>query len=357
MPALRKGGVPGSERWPVINVVPGAHPFEELEAALLRVAVNPPATLLDQLKQDERGLLRAAKRVLPGDHTHTSGIVLVVDQFEEVFTLVQQEDERNLFLRSLYEAVADPRSPVMVIATLRADFYDRPLLYHNSGELLQRRTEVILPLSLDELERAIVHPAGRLGIGLEPDLLVRDNRGCEQTTGRFTLLQYALTEVLGSGVGNLMTLAGYLEIGGVAGAVSRRAEAIYQSLSAEEKQEAEQLFLRLVTLGEGVEDTRRRIRRSEVATAARDERALEHVLDIFGRYRLLTFDRDPAMGRPTVEMAHEALIKTWPRLGEWLEASRGKPGCAETSPCRQPPSGQCGAGFQLPGPRRAIGAI
>jgi WD40 repeat protein len=326
VPALRGRGSPGPDGRPVIYVVPGAHPLEEVEAALLRVAVNPPATLLEQLRQDERGLLRAAKRTLPGQDgdgaRDTNGLVLVVDQFEELFTLVHDEAERTFFLRSLYTAVSDPRSPLTVIATLRADFFDRPLLYADSGEMVRRRTEVILPLTPDELERAIVQPAARVGVALELDLLATILRDVSEQPGTLPLLQYALMELFERREGGLMTLAAYRATGGVARAISQRAESIYVSLNPIEQEEARQLFLRLVNLGEGVEDTRRRVLRSEIATAARDEEALERVLELFGNHRLLSFDGDAATGRPTVEMAHEALLQVWPRLREWLDASR-----------------------------------
>ena len=99
VPALRRGGLPGSENWFIVDLLPGKHPFEELEAALLRVAVNPPESLLSQLKDGPRGLLRAVQRILPADKTVE--LVLVIDQFEEIFTLVDDESERALLLESL----------------------------------------------------------------------------------------------------------------------------------------------------------------------------------------------------------------------------------------------------------------
>ena len=182
IPALRRGGLPGSEHWFVIEMLPGAHPLEELEAALLRVAVNPPRSLLEQLREDERGLLRAVKRVLP-DEPETE-LVLVIDQFEELFTLVEDEAARAHFLDSLVAAVTDPRSRVRVVVTLRADFYDRPLLLSGFGELMRERTEVVLPLTAEELEQAIVGPAERAGLALEPELVDGDRERCGRAAGR-----------------------------------------------------------------------------------------------------------------------------------------------------------------------------
>jgi hypothetical protein len=92
IPTLRQGGLPGSEKWFLVEMTPGTHPLEELETALLRVAVNPPDSLLTQLREDERGLLRAVRRILPADEDIE--LVLVIDQFEEIFTLVEDEQVR-----------------------------------------------------------------------------------------------------------------------------------------------------------------------------------------------------------------------------------------------------------------------
>src|SRR5206468_6677858 len=123
-------------------------------------------------------------------------------------------------------------------------------------------------------------------------------------------------------VGRSLTLDAYRAGGGVLGALARRAEEIYGGLTTEEQESARQMFLRLVTLGEGVEDTRRRVLRSELESISVGTAAMDRVLEAFVRYRLLTFDRDPVTRGPTVEVAHEALLRTWGRLREWLEEGR-----------------------------------
>jgi hypothetical protein len=320
VPAIRRGELPQSDRWFVLSIIPGAHPLEELEAALLRVAVNPPPTLLEQLQDDERGLLRAVKRILPDDPA--TELVLVIDQFEEIFTLVPDEATRTHFLNSLIVAVTDPRTRLRVVVTLRADFYDRPLLYPALGDLIRERTEVVLPLSVEELERAIINPARRVGVGLEPELVATIIRDVGEQPGALPLLQYALTELFERRTGAILTRTAYVSSGGVLGALARRAEEIYQGLNAEEQALTRQVFLRLVTLGEGVEDTRRRVRRSELAALSGAPEALEQLLETFQHYRLLTFDHDPVTRGATVEVAHEALLRTWERLREWLATSR-----------------------------------
>ena len=155
IPALRRGAIAGSEGWHIADMFPGAHPLDGLESALLRAAPDPPASLMEQLERDEHGLHRAVLRLLPSDQ---SELVLVIDQFEEVFTLVEDEDVRTHFLGSLEAAANDPRSRLRVVVTLRADFYDRPLLYRGFAELFKSRVEAVVPLSAEELERAISGP-------------------------------------------------------------------------------------------------------------------------------------------------------------------------------------------------------
>lgn len=345
MPALRRGGLPGSENWFLADLIPGPHPFEALEAALLRVAVNPPASLLAQLKENERGLLRAVNRILPADPSIE--LVLVIDQFEEVFTLLADETERALLLNSLVNAALDERSRVRIVITLRADFIDRPLRYVDFGELIQRRGELVLPLTPDEVERAILGPAQRAGLRLEPGLILAMTHDVGDQPGGLPLLQYALTELFekcisGNAHHNLLTKAAYIEIGGVLGALGRRAEEVYASLDQAGQSAARQLFLRLVTLGEGVEDTRRRVLRAEFESLMVNRRpktedearlstvhglpstvfALSSIIDAFAKHRLLSLDRDPVTRGATVEVAHEALIRVWGRLREWLNDSR-----------------------------------
>ena len=316
IPALRAGALPGSEDWFITEMKPGAHPLEELELAILRVAVIQPPSLLGQIKEDERGLLRAVRRVLP----EGSQLILVIDQLEELFTLVRDPDEANFFLKSIYEAVIDERSPIRVVTTLRADYYDRPLSHPEFSSLIERRTQVVKPLTASELEQAISEPMARVGVTIESGLASVIVGEVHEEPGALPMLQYAMTELFERREDRLITQAAYEIIGGVRGALARRAEGIYSELDEEGKEAARQLLLRLVTLGEGEEDTRRRVLRSEVKTL--HETALMDVMDSFGNARLLTFDHDPLTREPTVEVAHEALLQEWQRLREWLDESR-----------------------------------
>ncbi|NDJ53782.1 MAG: hypothetical protein GYB68_11940 [Chloroflexi bacterium] len=317
IPALRDNKVEGTADWFIVEMTPDVHPLEELEAALLRVAVNPPESLLSQLREDERGLIRAVKRVLPADDRIE--LVLFIDQFEEAFTQVADEDERAQFLSVLAAAVRDPRSRLRLVITLRADFYDRPLLYQDFGSLLRDHTEVALPLSREELEESIVQPANQVGVNVQPELVAAIIADVVEQPGMLPLLQYALTELFERRKGREMTLQAYQESGGVQGALARRAEDLFSQFDAESQDATRQLFLRLVTIGEGTEDTRRRVLRSRLLSV--DER-LEPIIQMYGKARLLTFDRDSETREPTIEVAHEALIRQWGRLRDWLDNSR-----------------------------------
>ncbi len=319
VPALWRGDLPGSERWFVVEMTPGTHPLDELEIGLTRVAANQAGNLREHLERDLRGLVRVAGLILPDDG---SELVVIVDQFEEAFTLVEDEARRTQFLDLLHTAATDPRSRVRVIITLRADFYDRPLHYPQFGELVRTRMETVMPLSADELEATIVRPAARVGVSFESGLVSTIIGDVQYQPGALPLLQYALRELFEQHTNRMMTHEAYQALGGATGALSRRAEELYHEQDEEGQTILHQMFLRLVTLGEGVDDTRRRVPRSELFAITGDEDRMDEAIDTYAAYRLLTLDHDPATRRPTVEIAHEAILREWERLRTWLNESR-----------------------------------
>jgi WD40 repeat protein/serine/threonine protein kinase/energy-coupling factor transporter ATP-binding protein EcfA2 len=319
VPALWRGDIAGSERWFVAEMMPGTRPLDELEIALSRVAADRSEQLREHLDRDANGLLRIAALILPNDG---SELVLIIDQFEEVFTLVEDETARTHFLDLIYHAVTDARSRVRVIVTLRADFYDRPLHYPQFGELLRQRMETVLPLSAEELEAAIVKPAARVGVLFEDGLVPTITAEVNYQPGALPLLQYALTELFERRSGRTLTQQAFHEIGGAIGALAQRAEELYQEQDETSKETIRQMFLRLVTLGEGAQDTRRRVHLSELRAITGSPDVMDEMIDTFAAYRLLSLDHDPLTRSPTVEVAHEALLQEWERLREWLNTSR-----------------------------------
>ena len=319
VPALQKGAVEGSQHWLFASMVPGAHPFAELEAALLRSTINAPDSLSPQLEDETLGLLRGALRVLPDD---TSRLVLVIDQFEELFTLVEDEAERRRFLANLVAALDDPHGRVVVVLTLRADSYHRPLGYAELASRMASSVVNVLPLTSDELESAAQDPAARSGVSLEPALLAELLADVIGEPGALPIFQYALTELFDRRTGDVLTAATYRAMGGVRGALSRRADDLYHRLTLEEQEAARQLLLRLVTITESDDWGRRRVPASEIVSLDVDVVTMGRVIDQLGRHRFLAFDRDPISAAPTVEVAHEALLWEWDRLRGWIEDGR-----------------------------------
>ena len=310
VPALREGAVPGSADWFTTAMVPGSDPFEALEAALLRVAVNPPSSLLGQLRDGPRGILRCARRCLAEDDQR---VLLVIDQFEELFTASSDDDTRS-FLSALAEAVEDPASPLRVVVTLRADYYDRPLEHPAFAAIIDAASVNVTPLAADELEQAIVEPARRLGVEFEPGLVARIAAETLGQPSPLPLLQYALRELFDRRDGDRLTVGAYDAIGGLTGALTARAEDLYADADEHQRSAVRRVFGRLTSPGEQSADLRRRVAISDLGA----DPAVGWTLERYGDARLLTFDRHPASREPTVEVAHEALLRQWPRLAAWL---------------------------------------
>ena len=315
LPALRRGAVDGSADWFLTTMMPGAQPFEELEAALTRIAAAPPGPLVEMMAADARGIGRATKQVLPDE---TSELVLLIDQFEELFTLVDDDAARERFIEGLIAALRDPRSRLRVIVTIRADFWDRPLNHPSLAGLLDGASVVVPPLDPDELERAIVDPVVAQGMDYEPGLVARIAADVADQPGALPLLQYTLTQLFDTSVSGLLTAAAYDELGGITGALAGRADEVHERLDEDARAATRRMFGRLITLGEGTEDTRRRVTLDDLGS----DPAMARTVDAYGAARLLTFDRHPTTSEPTVEVGHEAVIRQWPRLRVWLAEDR-----------------------------------
>ncbi len=319
IPAIRKSDDPGRQSWIVAQMVPGSHPFTELEVALLRSTLDGPESLAEQIRVPDTGILGACLRVLPDPD---SRLLLVIDQFEELFTLAEDEAVRRDFLAGLVTAVDDPHGRITVVLTLRADFYHRPLTNPDFGDRLGEAVVNVVPLRPDELETAALKPAQHMGMELEPALLGALIGDVAGQPGALPLYQYALTELFDRRVGNTLTLDAYRASGGVAGALSTRAEDLYARLTVSQRTAAKQLFLRLVTIAETDEWSRRRVPAREILALDLDVLALQAAIDLYAGHRLLTLDRDSTTGSPTVEVGHEALLNEWERLRDWIDAAR-----------------------------------
>jgi WD40 repeat protein/serine/threonine protein kinase len=321
IPAIRRGAIKGaeSEQWFIATMVPGPHPIQELTEALLSIATDNSSVAFDPEFEDENSLSRISQQLYEDTHTN---VLLFIDQFEEAFTLVENESERRYFLNNIADAVNNPDSKLWVILTLRADLYDRPLMVADIGQLMRQFTEVILPLSPSELEHAIINPAEKAGVTLDRDLVVQILADVIEQPGALPLLQYTLTELFEKRTSDTIPLEDYLSTGGISGTLASRANEIYQGLETAEQSLARQILLNLISVNEGTESTRRRIQQQELLTLHQDKDAVHRILDVFNRNRILTFDREPVTRAPTVELAHEALIREWENLRKWIDDSR-----------------------------------
>jgi basic membrane lipoprotein Med (substrate-binding protein (PBP1-ABC) superfamily)/DNA-binding SARP family transcriptional activator len=317
LPALRRGAVPNSEGWVIAQMTPGRDPFEELEAALVRAGGGASSGLAEQLDAGDARMLRAVQRILPGG----SRLLLLIDQFEELFSF-SDEPARLPFLRNLTTAVTDPGGKVTAALALRADFYDRPLLQPDFASVFTLGVVNVVPMTAGSLEAAVVRPARRVGVEVDPALLAQLMADTTNQPGALPLLQYTLTELFDRRADSVLTLDGYQALGGLHDALSRRAEMLYARLAEDRQQVARQVFLRLIRLSEGATHSRRRVPIRELTALELDPVALSEVLDEFGRHRLLSFDRDPSSGDATVEVAHEAILWEWERLAGWIDRHR-----------------------------------
>jgi WD40 repeat protein/DNA-binding SARP family transcriptional activator len=305
---------------PVHLITPAVHPLTALATSLTRdvESVTAAATLVDDLARDPRALslyLSRARHLRGASH-----VLLVVDQFEELFSLCYDAAERQAFVDNVVTAVqtagVSEMPDVSIVIALRADFYAHCAQFAGLRELLARNQVYIGSMSRDELRRAIEEPAGRNGWELEAGLaeLILEDAGDEP--GALPLLSHALLETWRRRQGRRLTIAGYVEAGGVRGAIARTAESTFQLLSTEQQAIAQGIFLGLTELGAGTQDTRRRVEFSELIPRPEDAPAAEVVLRRLVEARLVT------TSEAGVEVAHEALIREWPALRQWLDDNR-----------------------------------
>jgi hypothetical protein len=258
--ALGHTAEPTSAAWQFHIITPTAQPLKALAASLTRDAESVTATaqLMDDLAREPRSLDLYAARLCAKSNHIAPRLFLLVDQFEELFTLCHDEAARAAFIANLMAASGDEANVCLVVLTLRADFYAQCAQYDALRERLARRQEFIGAMSQAELRRAIEQPAERGGWQFEPGLVdtLLDDAGDEP--GALPLLSHALMETWRRREGRKLTLRGYRESGGLNGAIAKTADAVYQSLSDAEKAITRNVLLRLTALGEGTEDTRRR---------------------------------------------------------------------------------------------------
>ena len=303
--------------WRIHVLTPTMHPLESLALSLTSGNENATTTLMDDLAQEPYCLNLLIKRT--SESKNDSYFLLVVDQFEELFTLCRSEEERGAFINNLLNAASAVDTPAILLITLRADFYVHCADYPELREALAQHQEYIGAMNQEELRRAIEEPARRGRWELEPglvDLLLHDV-GSEP--GALPLLSHALLETWQRRRGRTMTLSGYAASGGVRGAIAETAETVFTDQFTPEQQAiARRIFLRLTELNDetSTTDTRRRATFNELILKPEEAATTRSVLKALADARLIMTSEDSA------EVAHEALIREWPTLRGWLEDNR-----------------------------------
>jgi len=297
---------------------------------LLTPGERPMSALLDAWRA---AVPEGAPSDLPPDERP---LVIVVDQFEELYTQCADDEERSRFVNTVC-ALVDGRDSgvfgppgelpkISLVFGLRADFYGHAARFERIAKALQESQIIVGAMSDAELRRAIIHPAQRAGFALEPGLvevLLRDlgrhDDRPQEYVSALPLLSHALLSTWRRGTDGMLTVANYQATGGIRGAVAHTAEEVYLALTESEQSYARRLFLRLVNVGDDVTETRRAIQRAELATgrAGEVQRAVaEGVLESFVDHRLISADTD------SIQISHEALLTAWPRLRRWIDNDR-----------------------------------
>ncbi|MGH3770591.1 MAG: hypothetical protein ACRDRW_04205, partial [Pseudonocardiaceae bacterium] len=319
---LEAGALPGSSRWPRIVLTPTARPLAALATEIAALTGADPVTLAEELTASPHQA-EAVLRGLLGAEDSGARVVVVVDQFEELFTLCPADQQRRAFIDVLAQLASPPRQVGLVVVGVRADFYAACADYPHLLAALQDNQLVVGPMSDTELRAAIRYPAQAVGLDVEAglvDLLLRDlgdtvGGMSGYGAGRLPLLAHALRATWQQRHGHLLTVDGYRATGGIQCAVATTAEGVFATLDPSGQHAAQALFLRLIKIGDGTEDTRRRVARADLLRGL-DPGSVGPVVDAFTDGRLLTQERD------TVEITHEALVRAWPRLRQWIDTDR-----------------------------------
>ncbi|MEM7539094.1 MAG: WD40 repeat domain-containing protein, partial [Chloroflexota bacterium] len=368
IPALLDGQpMENHPEWAVHIITPTEQPLEALAISLTRdsESVTATMTLMDDLAQDRRSLNVYIKRLLSRPNA-PKRLLLLVDQFEELFTRCRDKETRRLFVENLLEAagiINDPTShrptlfdslanatdnttdshapqppaPVRIILTLRADFYAHCAEFAELRLALARYQNYIGIMNREEIRQVIERPAGetwQLESGLAEQILTDIGYGTRQEPepGSLPLLSHALRETWERRRGATMTLAGYRAIGGVQGAIAQTAETLLADLSDDEQRMVRTIFRRLTEVGNENQYTRRRVLQQELLSGKGDHDAMQSILKRLADHRLVTISTVdlsidslselPSEKAVKIEVAHEALLREWPTLRGWLDEDR-----------------------------------
>jgi tetratricopeptide (TPR) repeat protein len=328
LPLLRRQKPP-SDTWEAVVFTPSNRPFHRLAAQLVPLWSPEGRDQTDIITESEKlgsrmaagevalgALVDLALRHLPD----TTRLIAVVDQFEELFTLTPDQEQRQRFMEQL--VAAGRESALTVLVTLRADFYGQAIaLNQEFSDLMAAGIVNVGDMTAGDLVEAIEKPAVLSGLRFESGLVDRILERVRRQPGSLPLLEYALTELWQRRQDDVLTHEAYDAIGGVEGAIAQRAQTQFEKLTSAQKEIALPALARLVRLSPPSEeraDSRQAVRMSELSEDA------QAVMQIFAEShaRLVVAGRDSATGDETIEIAHEALIQGWGDLRKWVDDDR-----------------------------------
>ncbi|MBL1175439.1 caspase family protein [Pantanalinema sp. GBBB05] len=310
---LRRGQrLSGSSDWQIKLITPTEQPLKSLANAF----INPSASAVDRAEQLRRAeiflqdggtglshLVRASLMSNAGNH---SRLILIIDQFEEVFTLCQgphAERDRHRFFNCLTTALREVGDRLSIVIVLRADFFSKCSLYNGLAEQIEQFLVMVTPLTYDQIKASITKPAEKVGLICEPNLVYNILLDVAGAPGELPLLQYTLLELWfhrhidQAGGASRLTLNAYTDLGGVRGTLQKRADEVFYSLTPEEQQVAKRIFIALTQLGEGTEDTRRRILKSELVGSRLSIDLVDRVLEKLVAAKLVVTNQVPTTSR------------------------------------------------------------
>lgn len=317
-----------NERYEIRLFTPGESPLQNLARAF----VDTSRPQLERASQQQRaeqlledGFNGLRRLVQNSDAEH---VFLVIDQFEEAFNLCTDIARRRQFFETVLSALEETSDRLSIVVAMRSDFVGRCFehSYHGLANKVQNNLVAVLPMERPELKEAIVGPAFSVGLDIEPELVQTLLNDIEQSPGNLPLLQYSLQELWKQREHNILQLKTYIQLGGINGTLQQRADEVYQTLSAEQQVTARHIFLSLTQPGDNVEDTRRRVAKHNLVTARHSEASINEVVQKLSDASLIVTNEEispiDAHHLAVVDVAHEALIRHWSQLQEWLKNSR-----------------------------------
>jgi hypothetical protein len=323
LPRLRAGALLDSQAWEYHLFTPGPYPLEALADQLACTRLPEPLHLPQARLQQGATAVQALQQQACHLTTQIDAprLCLLVDQCEEVFTLCQDRAEREGFLALLQHVATAADGPTLVIIAMRADFVGQATHYAALADMLSRGPGspfLVTPMTDQELRRAIIEPARVVGVSVEDVLVETVVQEVSREPGLLPLMAYALAQLWTTRRSdNVLTLRAYRYIGGVHGALTKRAEEVFMTFTPAQQQVARHILLRLTQPGEGTEATRRRAMPAELVTQTDDQGMIAQVVQLMADARLLVTREDGQ-----IAVAHEALIRGWDRLQMWLDQDR-----------------------------------